>query len=256
LLVWRRLEDGVAGGWYSLPMARELDSEMLQRLQESYGAMSDGELLDLAAKPEELTDLANEVLRGEMARRRLELAPDEAAPVGTAFGRAGGGGAEKPIRAGAVSLMTFNDAIGAGEACRHLEDAGIEIDVRDVSETSTVGGSFYGGPPVALQVVVAGADVTRAQKILREKMKLFPLKEVEGEDAPDEAAVVVVASFGLREDADAVAGVLEEGGMWHRVTANPDGDVETEDAFTVEVREVDQEKALGVVEKAMGMGDE
>jgi hypothetical protein len=237
-------------------MARELDSEVLRRLQESYGAMSDGELVDLAAKPEELTDLANEVLRGEMMRRGLEAGPGEAAPAGTAFGRAGGGGAEKPVRVGAVSLMTFNDAIAAGEACRHLEDAGIEIDVRDVSQGSTGGGSFYGGPPVALQVVVAGADVPRAQKILREKMKLFPLQEVEGDDAPDEAAVVVVASFGLREDADAVAEALEDGGMWHRVTANPDGEAETEDAFTVEVREADQEKALELVEKAMGMAEE
>jgi hypothetical protein len=193
-------------------MARELDSEMLGRLQASYGAMSDGELQGMAAHPDDLTEVALEVLRGEMARRRLEPAVEDAEPRGSAFGRAGGGGIEKPVRAGAVSLMTFNDAIAAGEACKHLEDAGIEIDVRDVSEASTRGGSFYGGPPVALQVVVAGVDVQRAQKILREKMKLFPLQEVEGDDAPDAAELMVVASFGRREDADAVAHVLEDAG--------------------------------------------
>jgi hypothetical protein len=237
-------------------MARELDSEMLGRLQASYGAMSDGELQGMAAHPDDLTEVALEVLRGEMARRRLEPAVEDAEPRGSAFGRAGGGGIEKPVRAGAVSLMTFNDAIAAGEACKHLEDAGIEIDVRDVSEASTGGGSFYGGPPVALQVVVAGVDVKRAQKILREKMKLFPLQEVEGDDAPDAAELMVVASFGRREDADAVAHVLEDAGVWHQVTANPDGAVETEDAFTVDVREADQERALELVEKAMGMAEE
>jgi hypothetical protein len=238
-------------------MARELDSEMLRRLQDGYGAMSDGELLELAAKPDDLTDTALEVLRGEMARRHLEAVVEDAAPSGTAFGRAGGGGAEKPERAGAVSLMTFNDAIVAGEACKHLEEAGIEIDVRDVSEASTMGGSFYGGPPVALQVVVAGADVAGAQKILREKMKLFPLQEeVDGDDAPDETAAVVVATFGHRADADEVGRALEEAGVWHRVTANPDGAEETEDAYTVEVRGMDQERALDEVEKAMGMAEE
>jgi hypothetical protein len=237
-------------------MARELDSEMLGRLQGQYGAMSDGELLELAATPDDLTDTALEVLRGEMARRHLEAVEENAEPGGSAFGRAGGGRVEKPVRAGAVSLMTFHDAIAAGEACKHLEDAGIEIDVRDISEASTMGGSFYGGPPVALQVVVAGADVVRAQRILREKMKLFPLQEVEGGDAPDEAAPVVVATFGQRADADEVGRALEEAGVWHRVTANPEGAAEDEDAYTVEVREVDQEKALEVVEKAMGMAEE
>jgi hypothetical protein len=45
-------------------------------------------------------------------------------------------------------------------------------------------------------------------------------------------------------------------GVWHQVTANPDGAVETEDAFTVDVREADQERALELVEKAMGMAEE
>jgi hypothetical protein len=129
--------------------------------------------------------------------------------------------------------------------------------VRDVSQGSMGGGAIFGGPPVALQVVVAGADVQRAQKILREKMKLFPLQEeVDGDDAPDETAVVVVATFGQREDADEVGRALEEAGVWHRVTADPDGSAETEDAYTVEVRGMDQEKALDEVEKAMGMAEE
>ena len=42
-----------------------------QDLTENYRQMSDGELLELAAKPEDLTDVAQQVLRDEMKLRRL-----------------------------------------------------------------------------------------------------------------------------------------------------------------------------------------
>lgn len=42
-----------------------------QDLTENYRQMSDGELLELAAKPEELTDIAQQVLRDEMKVRAL-----------------------------------------------------------------------------------------------------------------------------------------------------------------------------------------
>src|SRR6266702_3865780 len=83
---------------------------------------------------------------------------------------------------GSVVLMTFHDAMAAGDACDYLEAEAIEVDVRDVSDKSTGGGSFYGGPPVALEVIVPGADRARAGKILREKKGLFPLQEVEEAD--------------------------------------------------------------------------
>src|SRR5579859_990473 len=43
-----------------------------QDLCENYRQMSDGELLQLAEKPEDLTEVAQEVLRGEIRRRRLD----------------------------------------------------------------------------------------------------------------------------------------------------------------------------------------
>ena len=61
-------------------MAQELDSQMLQRLQENYREMSDGELLGLAAQPEDLTETAREVLRGEMAARGLKAEDAEGDP--------------------------------------------------------------------------------------------------------------------------------------------------------------------------------
>jgi len=54
-----------------------------QDLTANYREMSDGELLELAAKPEELTEVAQQVLRDEMKLRKLALAaPKRAALVG------------------------------------------------------------------------------------------------------------------------------------------------------------------------------
>jgi hypothetical protein len=47
----------------------------LRELAEEYQGKSDGELLQLALKPEQLTTEANEALRSELARRRID-SPD------------------------------------------------------------------------------------------------------------------------------------------------------------------------------------
>ena len=238
-------------------MARELDSEMLRRLQDSYGEMTDGELLGLAAKPEDLTDFAVEVLRGEMTHRGIKL--DGMAPVADPFSGLMRDPLPKPefgtkLADGRVVLMTFHDAIAASEACDWLEEDGIEVNVRDASDRSSGGGSFYGGPPVALEVIVPGRDRARSVGILREKMGLFPLQEVEeADELVDDGTVTALGFFGRREDAEAVARALDEGRIWHRIVANAEGTVEDENAFSLEVREVDLVEAGEVVEKAMGL---
>jgi len=234
-------------------MGRELDSQALQRLQEHYGEMSDGELLGLAERPDDLTDMAREVMRGEMAHRRLKV--EGMVPMGDPFTGLARDPLPKPefgvkLADGMVALTTFHDAIAAGTACDYLEAEGLTVDVRDVTDKSTVGGSFYGGPPVALQVIVQGADKERAVGILREKMGLFPLQEVEGDDEPADAdEMATLGYFGRREDADEAARILAEAGFWYRVAANPEGSAEDEDAFSLEVKAVDQERAVEAVEK-------
>ncbi len=232
-------------------MARELDSEILRRLQQQYGEMSDGELLNLAEQPDDLTEVALEVLRGEITHRGLK-------PEAVEVSDAGGYGLPMPefgtkLPDGSVVLMTFHDAMAAGNACDFLEAEGIEVNVRDVSEKGGIG-TMYGGPPVSLQVIVKVGDQDRAVKILREKMGLFPLQEVEEADAVvDDGTVATLGDFGRREDAEDVAKVLEEAGVWHRIAANEDGSVETEDAFTLQVKEVDLVRAGDLVEKSMGL---
>jgi hypothetical protein len=93
-------------------------------------------------------------------------------------------------------------------------------------------------------------------KILRENMGLFPLQEVEQADAVvDDGTISTLGVFGRREDADEVAQTLDDARVWHKVTANPEGSAEDENAWTLEVREVDLVRAGEVVEKAMGLAE-
>ncbi len=254
----RRRPDLLAGGILG-GMARELDSEMLRRLQEQYGEMSDGELLELAAKPDELTDVALEVLRGEMTHRGIKL--DGMVPREDVFSGSVRSPVQKPefgtrLPDGSVVLMTFQDAMAARSACDCLEAEEIDVSVRDVSVKDLSGGSFYGGAAVALEVIVPGTDRARSVRILRDKMGLFPLQEVEeADELVDDGTISALGYFGKREETAKVAKALDDARIWHRIVVNPEGTVEDENAYRLEVREVDLMGAGDVVEKAMGLSE-
>jgi len=55
-------------------------SEQWRRLTELYGQMSDGELLDIAGKILELTDIARTILAQELKQRGLEMPREETPP--------------------------------------------------------------------------------------------------------------------------------------------------------------------------------
>jgi hypothetical protein len=261
-------------------MGRELDSEMLQRLQAGYAAMSDGELLDLAAAPDDLTAMALEVLRGEMTRRGLKAEPAKpqrlepehtsasdrmsgiaaaASGVPTAIlGYAPALDMAQPELSGTDEgeslLGRFHDALEVGRACEFLEAAEVPFRVEDVAKPRN-GMGMYDSPPVAINLIVSKDDRERAMQVLREKMGLFPLQEVEEADATvDDGTVSTLGDFARREEAEPVEHALDEAGIWHRLVLNEEGSVETEDAFRLEVKEVDLMRAGDVVEKAMGLG--
>jgi hypothetical protein len=265
-------------------MGRELDSEILQRLQANYRGMSDGELLELVAKPDDLTEMAQQALRGEMAARKLQVATAQP-ETGRRWGSDAMGSGDSPqeempgawqnpalpagilgsaptldmaqpenlgVGAGESLLGRFHDAIEVGRACGFLEAEEVWFRIEDVAQRS---GNFsrYDSPPVALNVIVKKADRERAMAILRREMGLFPLQEVEEADAVvDDGTVATLGDFGRREDADEIGRILDEARIWHRIAANPEGSGEEEDAWTLEVREIDLVKAGEVVEKAMG----
>jgi hypothetical protein len=257
-------------------MGRELDSQALQRLQEYYGEMSDGELLRLAEKPEELTDMAREVMRGEMAARKLKL--EAAQPemehrwAGDALGQGSWttpGAADRVLGSAPVLeapidrgdwikpneawLGVFHDAFAVDRACQFLEENDIPFRLHDSLDSSRPRkGTRFDGPGVALDMIVAASDLDRAKSILRKNMGLFPLQEVEEADAVvDDGTVSVIGTFGRRDDADMVANALDEARIWHRIAANPEGSVANEDAWTLEVREVDLVKAGDVAVNAI-----
>jgi hypothetical protein len=241
--------------------------------------MSDGELLEIAASPEDLTDVAQQVLRGEMSNRNLKLEPQQARPerrwASNAFAessRAAATAAPTAILGSAPTLDAapaddssvgkdesllglFYDAIEVGRMCEFLEAAGVPFRIEDVSRPKS-GLGMYDSPPVALNVIVAKSDRERAMAVLRKEMGLFPLQEVDEADAVvDDGTVSQVGYFGSRADADAVASALEGAHIWHRVVANEEGSAETEDAWMVEVREMDLMRAGDVVEKALGLAE-
>ena len=185
-------------------MGRELDSQALQRLQEYYGEMSDGELLGIAERPDDLTDMAREVMRGEMASRNLKVEAPE--PEGHRWASAGsteGAWASQTISGtilgsspeldmappqrsvvgpGESLLSTFHDAIEAGRACDLLKEAEVPFRLEDVAKPRGSLG-VYEAPPVALSLIVDKKDRERAMGVLRKEMGLFPLQEVEEADA-------------------------------------------------------------------------
>ncbi len=245
----------------------------MQRLIALYRAMSDAEILGLAARPDDLTDAAQEVLRGEMAGRGLRADVEPTTGFSVEAGRFAQATsivdtilpilsphgpdmrpetAAKGLAKGSALLMTFHDAIDAGAACTVLEAEGMEIEVRDVAKAHPGSGSFYGG--VALQIIVQQNELKRAMAILRERMGLFPLQEVEvADELIDDGTTVAVGAFGHRSDAEEVARMLEEAGVWHRIVANAEGRVEDEDCYSLEVKEVDLVRVGEVVERGLWM---
>ena len=255
-------------------MGYELDSQARERLRKLYAEMSEAELFDLARHVENLTDTAREVLHGEMSSRRIEAALEvpesgtrwasdafaektwDAPPISpTILGSAPelelNATEVASLQPGEVLLRTFHDAFEMSKACESLEAAEVGFRVQDVSTPSD---GVQGYAPVALNLIVAKQDRERAMEVLRKEMGLFPLQEVAEADAVvDDGTVAAVGYFGRREEAEEIARVLEAAQLWHRVSANPEGSADSEDAWLLEVREVDLARAGDVVEKALGM---
>jgi hypothetical protein len=249
-------------------MPCELDSEIRSRLIRYYQQVSDNELLEAAVKAEDLTPTAQEVVHTELESRGLGHAwvnPKDAPESRVASSELPAPLRESwrdalptlqpglPIERGKTALITFYDAIEAGNACDALDEAEIGLEVKDLSQTEGRG-SFYGGSPIALQLIVNEQDRGRAVKLLRDKMGLFPLEDIAEPDTPvDDGTIATVGQFANRADAEEVSRVLTAAKIWNRITANPDGSAATEDAFLVEVREVDLIGAGELVEKALNL---
>jgi hypothetical protein len=261
-------------------MAYELEATAeWQRLYELYHAESDDELLRLASDWDDLTDGARDVLGRELKLRKLTLVkpttstePERESRHKPSFdvseilggasrnhmfrdrglwdGGVGGSGVQDD---GTVELITLFDALNARHACDSLDEQSVAFEVRDDSIPQS-GPKSFDSMPVALKFTVRKEDRERAMAILREKMGLFPLQEAAEADPPiDDGTVTIVGTFGRREQAEEIAVILREKGFWHRIVPNPEGTVENEDCFSVEVKEIDLSKAIDAVEPALNL---
>lgn len=163
-----------------------------ERLRALYGGMGDGELMGLAAKKSELTELAQGAVDAEMKARGLELAVEDLPEVsaGEVEGEAGEW----------EELMLFQVPSDAETAFRSLEaseiPAKLEYAMRQLVEDGPVVKTNW------LSVFIAAGRREEAVRVLRREMGLFPEAEVDHREGEEEEALLTVGSFDVEADAE------------------------------------------------------
>ena len=129
-------------------------SKERSRLTKTYAAMSDGELLKLAFKPEALTETAWEALEDELDRRHLEIPAQPSEPHEQADFRK------------LVTIRQFRDLPEALLAKGSLESAGIQCFLRDdnLVRLDWFISNFVGG----VKLCVNPEDAETARQLLEE----------------------------------------------------------------------------------------
>ena len=226
-----------------------------QRLQHTYAAMEDDELLDLVRAKSELTELALKAAEAEMKVRGLAMPEDELS--------AKSGESEPQLHnaeddVALLELMTFQIATDAKTALDALDDQGIAVRMEPAMRRLT-----EDGPKIKtnwLTIFVERSRHEDAVRVLRERMGLFPLLAVQGAehdqgDAGDEdEALFPVGEFELLADAEIAQTALANAGIWFKVDTGTEDDRSHDaaawDGASIQVRLDDLEAALQIVEAA------
>ena len=226
-----------------------------ERLQAQYKGYTDEQLLSLSRNEQNLTDAAQTALTTELTARGLEYGP-ASEELETGFG-AGIPGIfpsnaavmEKALEPGGqvedgmAELVTFFDGHELTRGCEALESAGIIPEIRPRE------GNAMTGSPSWFEVWVAEAEVTRAQKILQERLGLFPPPEVEGTDATDGDAMSSVAIMDTQAEAEDAVRRLQAKGFAARTVPALNG----EEGVGVEVKSSERERAVDVLAAGLGI---
>lgn len=248
-----------------------------ERLEKLYGEMGDEHLLDMAGDRDDLTDEARLALDRELSRRgllpaRIPQHEDlQTAPVpltvegereqGFGPGIPGlfpGGAAvmeqalepAQTSRDGLSSLISFYDGLELSKACEILEDGDMEPVIEAID------GDAQSSVPPRFEIWLDSHDIELAKNLLRARMGLFPLAEVEddsdGFDAEEfdgEPAEMVVAQFESSVEAEQVRTLLSGQGIEARVESDP----ESAASASVLVPAADHERALATIAERMGL---
>jgi hypothetical protein len=245
-----------------------MESEQ-ERLGRLYRELGDEHLLDMAENQDDLTDAARFALAQELQRRGIVAEPPspQAGPEAgaatvepereTGFGPGIPGmfpaGApmmeqalelERTRKDGLTSLISFYDGIELSKACAILEDAQMEPSIEAID------GDAMSGVPPRFEIWLDAAGIERAKTLLRARMGLFPLAEVDeqGDAAAAIPADQVVAEFDSAEEAGQVQAMLVAEGFaaWVEEDAEAGG-------ATVLVPAEEHEHALHAVAEKLGM---
>ena len=232
------------------------------RLTRLYAELGDEHLEDLKDDADDLTEEGRFALFAELRKRGMLPEPirDEAAitpagereegfgPTIPGFMPGGAAAVEHALepggeeRLGWTSLTTFYDGHELTRACEALEDSEVEfaIEARDGDAQSSV--------PPRFDIWAKAPDIDLAQRVLREKLGLFPLAEVEENGADEEDGELPLAHFDTQNEADEAASLLGHAGIGYEV--EPD---EAEGGFWIFVASADQPRALQIVADSIGM---
>lgn len=232
------------------------------RLGRLYAELGDDHLKDLADSPEDLTDEARLALVAELRQRGLgpELTRDEAPAPEPATERESGFGAGIPgvfpsgaavveqalepggeTRLGWTGLISFYDGIELSAACSALEDSDTDFAIEEKTGDALV------GAPNAFEVWVRTGDVDLAQRVLREKLGLFPPPEIEVAEA--DSSPVPVGTFESSEEANEVYHLLRDHGL--TPTLEEPGAEDEDAGWTIQVPAEEHDRALELVSRSL-----
>lgn len=244
-----------------------------ERLETMYGEMEDGHLKDLAQDRENLTLDGQIALQKVLVKRGLAPKHDEPAESGAVKAIAPGDELEEgflpgipgffpstaaqmeralepsgQIRAGMENLASFFDGHELTKACEALEAAGIDLALEPEDRDQ-----LEGAPP-SFAIWVDENEYSRAQGVLRQKLGMFPLAEMEDPAASGrrgETDMVTLGDFDTQDEAERVATMLGEQGIFCRLGQQTDDDPPL---YPVEVRAGDKDHALTLAAQTLDIG--
>ena len=215
----------------------------IDSLAQRYREFTNEQLLSLYRDRHNLTDAAQATLAGELQSRGLTgdqeqeegftagipgVFPSGAAVVEQALEP---GGQE---RFGRVNLVSFYDGIELSRACMLLEQAEIALEIE-----SRPGDALSGAGPHFV-VWVQPKDREHAESILRARMGLFPLAEVDPARSFTADQDGLVGQFESQPEAQEIAQILLEAGFTPSIRHE-------DDSYRVEVLPGETESALHVL---------
>lgn len=145
-----------------------------QRLLALYADKADEELLELYARRNDLTEVAQQALDQAMHSRGLEPQVDEPAQEQITLDALSG------LEPGEISLITFRDGLETAQAVDALRAAELPHRITE-RVVRYVGGDSRN----LLDLVVDTADAPRAREVLQRTLGLFPPPEGEDSHAED-----------------------------------------------------------------------